>query len=416
MKTSQRLLAAVAAFGVLLGAASTGWAQDWPQWRGEHRDGTVSGFTAPKSWPKELNQKWKVAVGGGDATPALVGDRLYVFTREGSDEVLRCLDATSGKQIWQDRYASEPATPPAGGPHAGPRSSPTVADGKVIALGVRGTLSCTDAATGKNLWRRNDIPGWPQFFTSSSPLVVNGLCIAQLGGTENGAVVAYDLNNGEEKWKWAGGCPGYASPVLITIDGTPYVIVQTQSKIAALTVAGGKLAWEAPFQPQRMNYNASTPIVDGQILIYGGGGRGEQALKFEKQGEGLAKKELWKNPQNSVQFDSPVLEDGVIYGLSQDNKFFALNAKTGRTDWTAPAGGSGGGRRGRGFGSIVAAAPVLFALTPGADLVVFEPSAKGLTELARYKVANSVTYGYPIVSGKRIIIKDEDSVILWTID
>ena len=173
---------------VLIGMGSVS-GQDWPQWRGSNRDATVSGFNAPKTWPRQLTQKWKVKVGGGDASPALVGDKLYVFTREDPDEVIRCLDAATGKQIWQDKYEAAPATPPAGGPHAGPRSSPTVADGKVVTLGVRGTLSCNDAASGKNLWRRDDFHAWPRFFTGSSPIVVDGLCIAQLGGTDNGALV-----------------------------------------------------------------------------------------------------------------------------------------------------------------------------------------------------------------------------------
>src|SRR6516165_295335 len=62
---------------VVLGSGAQ--AQDWPQWRGANRDAKASGFTAPKTWPKELTQKWKTAVGGGDASPAVVGDKVYVF-------------------------------------------------------------------------------------------------------------------------------------------------------------------------------------------------------------------------------------------------------------------------------------------------------------------------------------------------
>ncbi len=54
--------------GVMMGCAlllSTNGvgAQDWPQWRGPNRDAKATGFKAPKSWPKELTQKWKVTVG-----------------------------------------------------------------------------------------------------------------------------------------------------------------------------------------------------------------------------------------------------------------------------------------------------------------------------------------------------------------
>src|SRR5260221_10169358 len=66
---------------VLLFSANFVCAQDWPQWRGPNRDAKVTGFNAPKTWPKELTKKWNVPVGEGVATPALVGDKLYVSDR-----------------------------------------------------------------------------------------------------------------------------------------------------------------------------------------------------------------------------------------------------------------------------------------------------------------------------------------------
>src|SRR2546422_4010714 len=97
----------VLAGGVVLLRASGVSAADWPQWRGPHRDNKVAGFTAPVTWPKELTQKWKTTVGLGDASPALVGDKVYVFTRQGEEEVTSCLDAASGTAKWKDKYAAE---------------------------------------------------------------------------------------------------------------------------------------------------------------------------------------------------------------------------------------------------------------------------------------------------------------------
>jgi len=198
MKDLNRSLALVSTC-VLITLAPSALAQDWPQWRGANRDGKAAGFSAPSTWPKELTQKWKVTVGKGDASPALVGDKLYVFARQEGDEMTLCLDAKTGKELWRDKYACEPSNEPMGR-HPGPRSSPTVAQGKVVVYGVRGTLSCLDAANGKVLWRKED-PAWPRFFTSSSPVLAEGLCIAQLGGEEKGAVVAFDLATGDEKWR-----------------------------------------------------------------------------------------------------------------------------------------------------------------------------------------------------------------------
>ncbi len=171
---------------LVLFAAAWAFAQDWPQWRGPNRDGKISGFTAPAAWPKELTQKWKTTVGLGDATPALVGDRLYVFTRQGDDEVAMCLSAADGKELWQNKYPAIAVTGPPSA-HPGPRSSPTVADGKVITLGVGCVLSCLDAATGKLLWRNEDYGTTESpFYTSMSPIVVDGMCIAQLGKKDTG--------------------------------------------------------------------------------------------------------------------------------------------------------------------------------------------------------------------------------------
>src|SRR4030095_16462974 len=114
---------------VLALIATTGvFAQDWPQWRGPNRDAKASEFKAPKTWPKELSQKWKVTVGEGVATPALVGDKLYVFSRQDGNEIARCLNASDGKELWAERYESLGANRPADS-FSGPRSSPAVAQG-----------------------------------------------------------------------------------------------------------------------------------------------------------------------------------------------------------------------------------------------------------------------------------------------
>jgi outer membrane protein assembly factor BamB len=401
-------------------------AQDWPQWRGPNRDAKATSFAAPKTWPKELNQKWKVAVGEGVATPALVGDKLYVFSRQSGAEIIRCLEAGSGKELWQEKYESLGATGPASG-FSGPRSSPTVAAGKVVTLGVRGVLSCLDAANGKLLWRSEDYKGtWPRFFTASSPIVVDGLCVAQLGGGDSGVVVACDLSNGKEKWKWASGAPAYSSLALLTVDGAKLIAAMTETKVVALTLADGKLVWEAPFAVPGRGYNAATPLTQNQMLIYAGSGRGVTAIKLAKKGESFEAKELWKNPDNSVMFNTPILRNGWLFGLSAANDFFCINAEDGKTAWKAPSapssaatsgeGGRGGGRMGRGgYGSIVDAGSVLLALTPASELIAFEPSEKAYTELARIKVSETPTYAYPVVSGDRIFIKDQDSVMLLAV-
>jgi len=413
MRSASLTTGVIAVCAALLGVGAAR-AQDWPQWRGPNRDGKATGFTAPKTWPKELMEKWKVKVGEGVATPALVGDKLYVFSRESGSEVIRCLDAGTGKEVWKDSYEARGVSGPASG-FTGPRCSPAVADGKVVTLGVHGKLSCFDAASGKRLWSKDDVKGEPRFSVSSSPIIVDGLVIAQLGGESGGGIVAYDLASGEEKWKWTGDGPAYASPVLLTLGDTKAIIAMTAKKIVGVGVADGKLLWETSFPAGQMIYNAATPMVDGQTVLYGGNGnRGTRAVKIEKKGATFEGKELWTNKENSVKYNTPVIKNGLLFALSENNKLFCINVESGKTEWASALSGGARGRN-SGYGSIVDAGTVLLALTPSGELIVFEPSDKELKQIASYKVG-AETYAYPIVAGNRVFMKDRDSVILWSIE
>jgi outer membrane protein assembly factor BamB len=406
------LLVAIA-IGTLLMFAGSGLsptiqAGDWPQWRGENRDGKVTGFTAPSTWPKELTQKWKIPVGEGVATPALVGDKLYVFSWEGGKEVLRCLEAESGKELWKYDYDAARATGPANG-FAGARSSPAVVDGKVVILGVQGTLSCVNASNGEKVWRKGDSAGHPRFFTSSSPIVVDGFCVAQFGGEGKGGIAAYKLDSGDEKWKWSDEGTAYASPVLLTVDQTKMIVAETDKAIVGIGLTDGKLLWKTPYAVTGRGYNASTPIVDGQTVIFSGSNRGTKAIKIEKKDDGFAVKEVWDNKDNSVIYNTPVLHNGLVFGLTSNNKLFCLNVD-GTTAWSNSIKGEGG------YGTIVDTGSALLSLTPSGELVVYEPSEKAFKELASYKVSSTKTYAYPVVSGKRIYVKDKDSLILYTLE
>ena len=409
MNNARRNLAVIAGCTAAM-VVSCALAQDWPQWRGANRDAKASGFTAPKTWPQQFTQKWKATVGDGDATPALVGDKLYAFARQEGKEVILCLDAGTGKELWREGYDAQSATGPASG-HAGPRSSPAVADGKVATLGVRGVVSCLDAASGKLLWRKDDYPGsWPRFFTAASPILVDGLCIVQVGKEGEGAIVAYELASGNAKWKWTAEGPAYSSPALLTVSGTKMITTLTEKSIVGLAVAEGKLLWQVAFAPQGRAYNAATPIVDGATVVFTGAGRGTKAVKIEKQGDAFAAKELWSNADNAVQFNTPVLKNGLLFALSDKGNFYCVNAQTGQTAWTDATGGRGG------FGSIVDAGAVLLGLTPKSQLIVFEPSDKEYKELASIKVADKPVNAHPVVAGNRLFVKDQDSVTLWTVE
>jgi len=408
---TKRLLYAVLLGVVVLIAAGPTWAQDWPQWRGPNRDGKAQGFAAPSQWPKELTRTWQVKVGLGCATPALVDGQLYVFTRQGDNETLLCLNATDGKELWKDGYAAQEVTG-AASRFPGPRSSPTVADGKVVTLGVGGVLSCLDAGSGKVLWRKDPFSKEvPRFFASYSPIVADGMVIAHLGGQDNAAMIAYDLASGQEKWRWTKEAPDYGSPVLMTVSGVKQIVSPTAQSVVGIDLADGKLLWEMPFPPQRRAYNSATPIVNGQTVIYSGSGRGTKAVKIAKQGDGFSLNEVWTNPDLGVQFNTPVLKDNLLYGLTDRNNLFCIDAEAGGTAWKrSETCGS------RGFGSIVDAGACLVVLANDSQLVVFEPDGAKYSEIASYKVAETDVYAHPVLAGNRIFVKDQEMVTLWTVE
>jgi outer membrane protein assembly factor BamB len=394
---------------LILISSLTSYSQDWPQWRGIGRDSKVTGFKVPSAWPAELKQEWKVTVGFGDGTPILAGNMIYLNTRQGTDEVVLCLDAATGKELWKSQYPSTAVTGPAAA-HPGPRSTPAFADGKIVTFGATAILTCLDAKTGKVIWKReNPNNTVPQFFTGMSPLLVDNLCIAHVGTKDNGEVLALDLKTGAEKWKWSGDGPAYASPSIMTIDGKKHLIVQTEKNLMALNLADGKLIWQVATPVQQRFYNCVSPYIDGQIIYFTGQGNGMKAIKVEKSGNEYVTKELWSNATVGAKWNTPVLKDGFLYGFTDQKRIYCLNAATGETAWIDNVVNSD-------FASIVDCGSVLIGLPSTSNLIVFKPVSTAYTEVVKYKVSETPIYAFPVVAGNQIYIKDAETLILYKIN
>ena len=180
-------------------------AQDWPQWRGPNRDGVVHGVKVPEQWPGTLRDEWSVTVGEGVSSPVVVGDRVFVFTRQKNDEMVLCFEVATGKEVWKSEAYPAPYHfwLGEGDFSKGPRSTPTVAGGRIYSAGVSGVLSCLDAKTGKLLWRKQSRLA-PPYGGPASPLVTDGLCIVHLGCGGNDdpdGLTAFDAATGMVKWQ-----------------------------------------------------------------------------------------------------------------------------------------------------------------------------------------------------------------------
>ena len=383
------------------------YSQDWPQWRGINRDSKVTGFKPPVTWPAELKQEWKVVVGFGDATPVLIADKIYLNTRQGDQEIILCLDAASGKELWKNQYPSSAVTGPAGS-HPGPRSTPAFSNGKVVTFGATAILSCLDAKSGKLIWRReNPTNAVPQFFTGMSPLLVDNICIAHVGTKENGEILALDLNTGKEIWKWAGDGPAYASPSIMTVDGKKHLIVQTEKNLMALNPTDGKLLWQVATPVQQRYYNCVSPYIDGQTIYLTGQGTGMKAIKVEKSGNDYVTKEIWSNPSVGAKWNTPVLNNGFLYGFTDQKRIYCLNATTGQTAWIDNVVNSD-------FSTIADCGSVFIGLASTANLIVFKPESSGYKEVIKYKVSETAVYSYPVIAGNKIYIKDAETLMMFS--
>jgi outer membrane protein assembly factor BamB len=382
------------------------YSQEWPQFRGPGRDSKVTGFKVPGTWPADLKQVWKVNVGTGDATPVLSGGKIYLAVRQGDNEVVLCLDAGTGKEIWKSSYPAAAVTGPATS-HPGPRSTPAIADGKIVTFGVTGILSCFDAASGKLIWRKdNPDNAVPQFFTGMSPLLTDGMCIAHLGTKDKGQVVALDLATGKEKWTWNGDGPSYASPSLMLAGGEKHVIVQTEKNLISLSLANGSLLWEISTPPAQRFYNSSSPYINGQIIYYTGQGTGIKAVQVINSGGKWTTKELWSNPDIGTKWNTPILKDGYLFGFTDQRRIFCIDAATGKTAWYDNTVNSD-------FATIVDCGAVIIGFPSTGNLLVFKADPKAYTEIAKYKVADTPVYAFPVLAGNTVYVKDAESLTMF---
>ena len=407
MRIQPSLYLAVAA---LVGSAVSAIAQDspkdYPQWRGQNRDGSASAFTEPKLWPETLTRKWTVNVGEGYATPLLVGNTVYSFTRRAGNEVMAALDAATGKERWHTGYEA-PYTPgrPAAIHGAGPKATPAFHDGKLFTLGVSGIVAAFDAAGGKLLWR-TDAPAEPPFFNAaSSPVAEQGLVIVHPGNY--GPLTAFDAETGDIKW--TAGVGGFlASPLIADLAGTHQVVTVTGKEVIGVSLPEGRVLWRHPW---RGGNGGTMPVLHGGTVIVSSHQQGVTAFRPVRRDGEWTTETVWATKDVSMYISNPVVIADTLFGLSHlaSGQFFALDATTGKTLWL-------GSPREAKNTAVVKAGGLLFLLNDDAELIVAGSSRTGFEPLKRYTVADSPTWAQPAISGNRILVKDVSSLTLWSLN
>ena len=356
-------------------------ADDWPQWLGPHRNGVsaekglLSVFS--KGGPKKL---WHRDIGEGFAGVVVAGERLIVFHRVGNEEIVDCLNASTGKDVWRFAYPCTYSDPYSKG--NGPRSTPLITGDKVVTLGADGMLHCVSLDAGKKIWSRSltaDYKASLSYFgMATSPIVEEGLVLVNVGGKQAG-IVAFDLNSGKEAWTATTDPMSYSSPIVTTIDGQRQAIFFTRTGPVVLEPKTGKVLYQQRFRSRNdLSVNAATPLMIGdQAFFTASYETGALLLKLKKDGAS----ELWHEEElMASQYNTSVVHDCHIYGFDGrvDSRtppsFRCIDVKSKKIKWDQPDFGNG---------SLILADGKLIALTEKGDLCLVEATPTKFHELAR---------------------------------
>ena len=377
-------------------------AVDWPQWRGLNRDGISSEKISPASWGKDgPKQLWTKEVGTGVSSVAVEGGRLYTMGNNGSTDVVFCLDAATGAEIWRHTY---PQSLDPRQFEGGPAGTPSIDGDRVYTLSHEGDLFCLAASNGKLLWRKNllsDFGGSRQKWGyAGSPLVDGNLVIVDSGGV-GASTVALDKTTGALKWKAGDDEAGYSSPVAFDLAGTRCIAVFKADALVGLNAANGQEMWRYGW-PMRNDINATTPIVSGdKIFITSGYGTGCALLQVSP---GKAT-QIWRNKNISSQLASPVLVQGDIYGIDGNlggGELRCLEFGNGQVKWRQNIGG----------GTLIAASGYLVALSERGELIVVEASPTNYREVARAQVLGGRCWVAPVVADGKIYCKNNQGTLV----
>jgi outer membrane protein assembly factor BamB len=395
-------------------AASSGWpakAEDWPCWRGPRRDGISRETGLLKEWPRGgLKQLWKADLSGGFSAVAVAGGRVFTQTKEKNQEVVLCLDAASGRELWRYRYdcdyGAHPSFTGGGRPQArtGPRSTPAVDGDRVYCLGATGILLCLEVKKGKKVWRQDLLKiggrNCPSHGYCSCPLVVGDRLYVHPGGPKGKSIAALDKKTGNVIWQALDDGAGCGTPVWAEAGGAPQLIFFTARGAVGVAPKDGKLLWRYPWKT-RFDLNIATPIyADGKVFISSNYGTGGALFRLTAKG---TPETVWKKLTMQNHFSTSVLYRGHLYGFS-DSRLRCVEFATGKVKWD---------KTGLGKGSLVIAGGRLIVLGDHGELVLAEATPDKYAPISQCQVFDreTLTWTVPVVSGGRLFVRSENALL-----
>ena len=385
-------------FLVSLAIVAQASGSDWPQWRGPNRNG-VSAETISTNWPAGgPNVLWRANIGTGFSSISIARGRAYAMGNTTNEDTIWCFDARSGREIWRHSY------PSLLGPQyyeGEPASTPTVESNRVFTIGKWGDVFCLDAASGKVIWQRDlrhDGLTPNRWGFAGSPLLWGNLVFLNAGA----AGTALDRETGKIVWSNGTNAAGYASPVMMNANGRETLLIFAARHMIGLEPRTGRELWRQ-FWETGWDTNNSDPLVHQNRILISSFSRGCALLSLHDD----VPEVIYDNKNLRSHLSPGIVQGDYLYAFNgeakQDTDFRCIHVPTGEIKWTTkdPA-----------FGSVIGAAGKLILLSDKGELVVADVSPQGFTTLARAKVLSVLCWTPPSLATGLLYVRNAKGELL----
>jgi outer membrane protein assembly factor BamB len=407
---------AILATAAVLATMGLAFAADWPQFYGPQRNGVSPESGLAKTWPASgPKQLWKLPLGPGFGGVAVEGGRVYLLDRlEDKQEVLRCLDLSSGKEEWNYAYDA-----PGKYPHEGSRSTPSVDDKHVFTVGGTGEVLCVDKATHQLVWQKNIFKTYggqpPTWFVSQSPLLYKDLVIIA-PQSRQACLAGLKQTDGQEVWKSSPlGEMQYASPMIASIDKLDQVVMLTrkgnkdQVAVVGVDPSDGKTLWTYDGWNCKIPIPSPTYVGEGRFFITGGYDAGCAMFKVSHEDQKWTVTELFKNNSVDSHLHNAILYKDYLYingnSVQQTRIGLVCMDLEGKLKWQTRE------KPSVEMGNLVIADGLLYVMDGNSGtLAVVQASPDGYKELARAKVLSGkggTVWGPMAIADGKLLCRDQ---------